>query len=168
MLASYQRQRPDAVFTGFYTGVNLARHYASGDLYLHASYTETFGNVVTEALASGLAVSAFDYAAAHEFIRHEQNGIVARPADEAAFIGHAVRLAQQPALRARLAAAAHATAAHLSWDAVVDGFIRDLTEAAAELEADRVPAGGNRPAPFDNRPGAPATAPSPTVSTPSS
>lgn len=132
MLATYQRQRPDAVFTGFYTGVNLARHYASGDLYLHASYTETFGNVVTEALASGLAVSAFDYAAAHEFIRHEQNGLVAAPADEAAFLAHAVRLAQDAPLRARLARAARATTARLSWDAVIDGFARDLAEAIEE------------------------------------
>ncbi len=156
LLSSYQRQRPDAVFTGFYTGVNLARHYASGDLYLHASYTETFGNVVTEALASGLAVSAFDYAAAHEFIRHEHNGLVARPADEAAFIGHAVRLAQQPALRTRLAAAAHATAAGLSWDAVVDGFARDLTDAVNERESGLAPADGNRPSTCENRPFAPA------------
>jgi glycosyltransferase involved in cell wall biosynthesis len=142
MLATYQRQRPDAVFTGFYTGVNLARHYASGDLYLHASYTETFGNVVTEALASGLPVGAFDYAAAHEFIRHDQNGLAAQVGDEAAFIAHAVRLATDENLRARLAVAARATAARLSWDAVIDGFARDLTEALTE-------AGGTaaRPAP---------------------
>lgn len=135
MLATYQRQRPDAVFTGFYTGANLARHYASGDLYLHASYTETFGNVVTEALASGLAVSAFDYAAAHEFIRHEQNGLVASPGDERAFIAHAVRLADDAALRASLARAGRATTARLSWDAVVDGFARDLAEAIDEHRA---------------------------------
>jgi glycosyltransferase involved in cell wall biosynthesis len=133
MLATYQRQRPDVVFTGFYTGVNLARHYASGDLYLHASYTETFGNVVTEALASGLAVGAFDYAAAHEFIRHDQNGLVARPGDEAAFIAHAARLAGDADLRARLAHSARATAARLSWDAVIDGFARDLAEAHDEF-----------------------------------
>lgn len=132
MLATYQKRRPDAVFTGFYTGANLARHYASGDLYLHASYTETFGNVVTEALASGLAVSAFDYAAAHEFIRHEQNGLVAAPGDESAFVANAVRLAQDAALRARLARAARATTARLSWDAVIDGFARDLLEAIDE------------------------------------
>ena len=35
LLSACQKQRPDAVFTGFYTGVNLARHYASGDVYLH-------------------------------------------------------------------------------------------------------------------------------------
>ncbi len=133
LLSAYQRQRPDAVFTGFYTGANLARHYASGDIYLHASVTETFGNVITEALASGLAVSAFDYAAAHEFIRHEENGLTTRVGDEAAFLANAARLAREPALRARLAAAGRATVLPLSWDAVIDRFAADLAEAADEF-----------------------------------
>ena len=137
MLATYQKQRPDAVFTGFYTGVNLARHYASGDVYLHASHTETFGNVVTEALASGLAVGAFDYAAAHEFIVHGRHGLTAPVGDEATFIAHAQRLARDERLRHELAAAARARATELSWDAVVDGFARDLAEAAAEFHGAR-------------------------------
>jgi len=132
MLSAYQRQRPDVVFTGFYTGLNLARHYASGDLYLHASTTETFGNVITEALASGLAVSAFDYAAAHEFIRHGENGLVAPVGDETAFFANAVRPVTEPALRLRLAAAAPAAVGNRSWDAIVDRFAADLTEAIAE------------------------------------
>jgi glycosyltransferase involved in cell wall biosynthesis len=156
MLAAYQKLRPDAVFTGFYTGVNLARHYASGDVYLHASHTETFGNVVTEALASGLAVGAFDYAAAHEFIRHDHNGLVARVGDEDAFITHAVQLARDAGLRARLARSARATAAHLSWDAVIDGFARDLLEALDEHRA--------RPAPVPAGP--PSTAAQPKLPSP--
>ncbi len=132
LLSAYQRQRPDAVFTGFYTGLNLARHYAAGDLYLHASVTETFGNVITEALGSGLAVSAFDYAAAHEFIRHEENGLVSPVGDEAAFIAAAVRLAADPALAGRLRARATAAVRHHSWAGVVAQFETDLAEAAAE------------------------------------
>ncbi len=132
MLSAYQRQRPDVVFTGFYTGINLARHYAAGDLYLHASTTETFGNVITEALGSGLAVSAFDYAAAHEFIRHGENGLLAPVGGEAAFVTHAVQLATGPALRARLAAAAPAAVSSNSWGAIIDRFAADLAEAAAE------------------------------------
>ncbi len=133
MLSAYQRQRPDAVFTGFYTGAKLARHYASGDVYLHASHTETFGNVVTEALGSGLAVSAFDYAAAHEFIRHGENGLIAPPGDEAAYLTNAASLAGDPALRARLAAAGPETARSLSWDAIVERFAEDLQEALCEF-----------------------------------
>jgi len=131
MLSAYQRQRPDIIFTGFYTGHNLARHYASGDMYLHASVTETFGNVITEALASGLAVGAFNYAAAREFIRHDENGLVAPVRDEAAFLANAVRLAGDPAMRTRLSAAGRATAEKLSWDAVIDRFAADIAEVVA-------------------------------------
>ncbi len=135
MLAVYQRQHPDAIFTGFYTGINLARHYASGDLYLHPSYTETFGNVVTEALASGLAVGAFNYAAAREFIRDGENGLACAPADETTFIANAIRLAREPALRRRCSQQGRTTAQTLSWDAVIDGFERDLTQARDEFRS---------------------------------
>ena len=135
MLSIYQRQRPDVVFTGFYTGVNLARHYAAGDLYLHASTTETFGNVITEALGSGLAVSAFDEAAAHEFIRHERSGLLAPVGDEPAFLANAVRLVTDPALRLRLATAAPTIVSNMAWDAIIDRFAADLAEAAAEHHA---------------------------------
>jgi len=132
MLSDYQRQRPDIVFTGFYTGINLARHYASGDIYLHASTTETFGNVITEALGSGLAVSAFDEAAAHEFIRHEVGGLLAPVGDAPAFLANAVRLVKDSALRQRLTAAAPGVVGNMSWDAIVDRFAADLAEAASE------------------------------------
>jgi glycosyltransferase involved in cell wall biosynthesis len=146
MLSRYQRQRPDVVFTGFYTGVNLARHYASGDIYLHASVTETFGNVITEAMASGLAVSAFDYAAAHEFIRHGDNGLVAPVGDEPAFLANAERLAREPAVRRALAAGGRATARQLSWEQIIVGFERDLFEVVAEHHgAARAPSSPTRP-----------------------
>lgn len=147
MLARYQSQRPDAVFTGFYTGINLARHFASGDIYLHPSVTETFGNVITEAMASGLAVAAFDLAAAHEFIRHGANGLIAAPGDEPSFLHQAAALGQDPELRARLSRAARATAEGLGWSQVIEGFERDLQEViaahpSARARAPRAPAVG--------------------------
>ena len=140
LLSFYQRQRPDAIFTGFYTGVNLARLYASGDIYLHASITETFGNVITEALGSGLAVSAFDYAAAHEFVTPEKNGLLAAVGDEEKFLAHAVRLVSDSALRVQLASAAPAAVNTRSWDSIVDRFERDLLEARAEFHRTANPA----------------------------
>ncbi|HEY4247980.1 MAG TPA: glycosyltransferase family 1 protein [Lacunisphaera sp.] len=131
LLSFYQRQRPDAVFTGFYTGINLARLYASGDIYLHASVTETFGNVITEALGSGLAVSAFDYAAAHEFVQPSRHGLLSPLGDEHTFIANAVLLARDYALRVQLAAAAPSAVQNRSWDAVVNRFEHDLLEAIA-------------------------------------
>lgn len=133
MLSAYQRQRPDAVFTGFYTGVNLARHYASGDIYLQASVTETYGNVAAEALASGLAFAGYDYAAAHELVRSGETGLLTPLGDESAFIGAAVRLATDPALVSRLRANAARTVLARSWDSVVTQFEADLVEAATEI-----------------------------------
>jgi glycosyltransferase involved in cell wall biosynthesis len=143
LLAQYQRARPDAVFTGFYTGANLARHYASGDIYLHASVTETFGNVITEALASGLAVGAFDYAAAREFIHPQENGLTAPLNDEAAWLANAEQLARDTTLRAQLRLAAPDSVATLSWDSIIDRFAADLAETIAEHQALRASAPAN-------------------------
>jgi len=140
LLSFYQRQRPDAVFTGFYTGINLARLYASGDIYLHASITETFGNVITEALGSGLAIGAFDYAAAHEFVQPDKNGLLAPVGNEAAFIANAVRLVREPSLRTRLSSAAAHAVSTLSWDGIIDRFEADLLEAMNEHQRRATPA----------------------------
>ena len=73
--ARLAREHPECVFEGVFSREEIGRHYASADIYIHASLTETFGNVLTEALASGLAVAGFDYAAASQFMRHEENGL---------------------------------------------------------------------------------------------
>ncbi len=86
MRRKLQRQIPSAVFTGFLNREDLARCYASGDLFLYPSLTETFGNVVTEAMASGLPVVAFNYAAAARYIRHAENGWHVPLGDAAAFV----------------------------------------------------------------------------------
>jgi glycosyltransferase involved in cell wall biosynthesis len=132
LLTSLQKQQPDAIFTGFCTGANLARYYASGDIYLHASTTETFGKVVLEAMASGLALGAFHYAADREFVRPGRSGLTCTLGDEAAFLAQARRLADDDVLRRELGATARADALHWSWDAVIDGFLRDLGASGAE------------------------------------
>ena len=123
---------PYARFTGFVDRATLAAHYASGDIYLHASVTETYGNVAAEALASGLAFSGYDYAAAHELVRPEENGLLVPLGDEPAFIAAAVRLATEPALVARLRGQAAATVLARSWANVVTQFSADLAEVASE------------------------------------
>jgi glycosyltransferase involved in cell wall biosynthesis len=78
--------------------------------------TETFGNVVTEALASGLAVVAFDYAAARQYVHDGVNGLLAPVGDRAAFLAGTARLARDPGLRARVRAGAAAVARELTWE----------------------------------------------------
>ena len=117
-----QQKHPDYVFCGVQKGDDLARHYASGDLFLFPSKTDTFGNVVTEAMASGLAVVAFDDAAASEHLRHRENGMMARLDDDEAFVEHALTLAQQNTLLANIRHQARLDALDLDWDSQVEQF----------------------------------------------
>lgn len=135
-----QRAHPWIRFTGFLDAGALAAHYASADLFLYASLTETFGNVVLEAMASGLPVAAFDYAAAARFIRHGENGWLMPCGDHGAFLAGASTLAADAALRRRLGAAARATAETVPWDGIVAGFERDLSELARSAPEPAAPA----------------------------
>ena len=83
--ALLRKAHPDFVFAGTRTGTDLAAHYASADVFLFPSVTETFGNVTMEALASGLAVIAYDYAAAHQHIVHGKSGWLVPFGDAKAF-----------------------------------------------------------------------------------
>jgi len=110
---------PNAVFAGVRKGEDLAAHYASGDVFLFPSLTETFGNVTLEAMASGLAVVAFDYAAAGELIDDGVNGALAAVGDGAGFISQAAALAADPARVRELGARGRETCAQQSWESVV-------------------------------------------------
>ena len=122
---------PECHFPGFIPRHELARHYASADIYIHASLTETFGNVLTEAMASGLAVAGFDYAAARQFVRDGENGLSV-PCDQPdALIAAAASLARDEALRQRLRLRAPASLASQSWEHVITHFENDLARIVA-------------------------------------
>jgi len=115
-----QRENPDFIFCGIQRGDALSRHFASGDLFLFPSRSETFGNVTLEAMASGVATVAFDYGAARQYLRH---GITGAAVDtDAAFIDSAVRLAEDDALRQGMGVAASAAMKLLQPDRVVADF----------------------------------------------
>jgi glycosyltransferase involved in cell wall biosynthesis len=113
---------PEAHFAGVRKAEDLATHYASADLFLFPSLTETFGNVVPEALASGLAVLSYANAAAQELIIHQQNGVLVPSGNALAFVNAAVELVLDPQRRARLRAVAPRSVAFLDWSAVSDSF----------------------------------------------
>lgn len=123
---SLQQNLPNAVFSGMKTGSELATHYASGDLFLFASETETFGNVVPEALASGLAVVAYNYAAAAQLISNEQNGWLVPLGDEQCFVKTALAAAANTQLMQSIRAHAAPSVANLDWGVVSDRFISTL------------------------------------------
>ncbi len=129
-----QAELPEALFCGVQRGEALAAHYASGDLFLFPSLSETFGNVVLEALASGLAVVAFDQAAAAQHIRHGHNGALAMPGDEVAFIESARWLLEDPESLRRVRLNARQHAGKQGWPAIVERF-ESLLHAARDTQA---------------------------------
>jgi len=130
---SLQASHPHVHFVGLQRGSELATHYASADVFLFPSLSETFGNVTLEAMASGLAVVAFDAAAAGELIRDGRNGLLARAVDTDAFVQAACRAACSDlgALRLR----ARQTALASDWEPVLHRFEQRLAELAQPIEA---------------------------------
>lgn len=124
-----QEALPDVVFAGAMTGELLAEHYASADVFLFPSATETFGNVTLEAMASGLVVVAYDYAAARAHIEPGHSGVLVPYRDADAFVEAAAALTRSPARRLEIRARVRETVAHLHWDHVVARFETWLAEA---------------------------------------
>lgn len=130
--AGLAARHPDFVFAGLRRGEDLARHYASGDLFLFPSLTETFGNVTLEALASGVPVVAFDYGAAREHVLDPAAGVRVPCGDAAAFVEAACAMPTlgMPHADAPQRRAARAAVAALSPDAVAAHFAELLGELA--------------------------------------
>lgn len=118
--SSLQQQYPDIIFAGVQTGEALARYYASADLFMFASQTETFGLVTLEAMASGLPVVAYNLAAAGQFVRNDIDGQLAAVESPAAFTAAARRLLDMDLFKAGQAARENAEQA--SWEKVTGLF----------------------------------------------
>ena len=124
---------PAAHFAGTLRGEALAVHYASADLFLFPSLTETFGNVTLEAMAAGLAVVAFDVAAAAEWIRDGQNGFVTAPDDERAFIDATTRALDPGFQLHRLRSHARQSMLSADWEPVLQSFEWRLGQIACTV-----------------------------------
>lgn len=122
------QEHPDFIFCGVQRGEALARHFASGDLFLFSSHSETFGNVTLEAMASGVPTVAFNYGAAREHLVDGVHG--AAVDDDAAFTAAALHLASQPALRRTMGAAAATAMRALRPEQVAADFDALLTDLA--------------------------------------
>ena len=125
---SLEPAHPDVRFVGSQQGDALAASYASADLFVFPSLTETFGNVTLEALASGLPVVAFDTAAAGEHVEHGRSGLLVAPDDEAGFIDAVGALGLQPERMKEMGRSAVAAARRVRWDDVLGRFEAQLQD----------------------------------------
>ena len=119
---SLQNEHRDLIFRGMQTGEQLAMHYASADLFLFPSETETFGNVTLEAMASGLVVVAYDYAAAKLHIRHGETGVLVPYGESKAFIDSATSLVWDTQTIYRMRRQAREYVVSIKWSQVVERF----------------------------------------------
>lgn len=129
--AALAAAHPDFVFCGVQRGEALARHFASADLFVFPSLSETFGNVTLEAMASGLATIAFDTGAAREHLRDGAHGAAIAVGDEAAFIAATAALAGDLASSRWLGSAAREAVAQLAPETVSARFEQVLRELIA-------------------------------------
>lgn len=117
---AFEAALPGAVFTGHLGGEALATAYASSDVFLFPSETETFGNVTLEAMASGLAVVCADGGGSRSLVDDERTGLLCPPRDTEAFTVATRRVLADDALRASLGAAARKAASAYDWPTVLE------------------------------------------------
>jgi glycosyltransferase involved in cell wall biosynthesis/predicted metal-dependent phosphoesterase TrpH len=125
-----------ATFLGWLSGDELARTYASADAFLFASRTDTFGQVILEAQASGLPVVAVGEGGPKSLIEHGETGLLTR-ANAGALASALLSIVEQPLLASRLRAGALAAVRERTWDAALDrladGYRRTLAAGAARV-----------------------------------
>ena len=132
---SYLRERlgSGATFLGWLAGEELARAYASADALLFASHTDTYGQVIVEAQASGLPVVAVAEGGPASLIEHGKTGLLA-PANAEALAGELLRVVSAPLLRARLRHNARAAVSGRTWPTALgqlaDGYRTVLDRSA--------------------------------------
>lgn len=142
------RSMPGVVLAGVQHGMALSRWYASGDVFAFPSLSETFGNVVLEAQASGLPTVGFDCQGVNEQVIPEVNGLLIPVGDDLA--PPLRRLCEDVGLRRRLGEAARRRSEELDWKPIFDDLERRYRQVIAqttskgqrsEVSADNVPAG---------------------------
>lgn len=124
------------VFAGFQVGEALAEAYASADLFLHCSVSETFGLVVLESFASGVPVVARDMGGPSDTVQDGVSGYLTPPDDVSAFVDKVVLLSTNEAMRKRFSERALRQAQEATWDKINNKVAWRMAETILEREAD--------------------------------
>ena len=121
-----EKKYPEVIFCGLQKGEALAQHYASSDVFIFPSITETFGNVVTEAMASGLIVAAYDYAAGKLLIEDGINGTVASFDNKEHYLANLIQLISGRTIWPTMREKSRARIEDISWESITDNYIANL------------------------------------------
>jgi glycosyltransferase involved in cell wall biosynthesis len=113
---------PEACYTGYLNGTDLAKAYASSDIFVFPSTTDTFGNVILEAQAAGLPVIVSDVGGPQELVKNGVNGFITRGRDVADFAAAIRRLVIDESLRKKMSAAARSAVEDRSWPSAFRKF----------------------------------------------
>ncbi len=133
-----QRRLPTAIFTGpIYDREELAAYYASADFFIFPSETETFGQVITEAMASGLATVVSDKGASHEQVAHGESGLIFNTKED--LRSHVERLATGYRDRLEMGKNARNAALTRTWDAVFDRLMQQYMSALPKDTRESLP-----------------------------
>ena len=116
----FQKRYPEIIFPGMLSQSNLATYYASSDLFIFPSQTETFGNVTLEALASGIPVLAFDCAAARDWVQTGVNGWLIAENNPEGFAAQAVTVFKSKDLLDQITQSTRQQVVQLDWDQIAE------------------------------------------------
>jgi glycosyltransferase involved in cell wall biosynthesis len=116
----FKQRYPEIIFPGMLSQSNLANYYASSDLFVFPSQTETFGNVTLEALASGIPVLAFDCAAARDWVQTDVNGWLVPESQPENFVAKAIEIFKSETLLDDVTNSTRQQIVHLDWDQIAE------------------------------------------------
>lgn len=120
-----ERRLPEAHFTGHLNATDLARAYASSDVFVNPSVTESFGNVTLEAMASSLALVCARATGNNHLVDEGINGYLCPPKDVHAFADRLAQLIATPTLRAEMGRASRKKSLNFDWDRILGGLLAD-------------------------------------------
>lgn len=132
----FEARLPDAVFTGYLGGEDLARAYASSDIFFNASITETFGNVTLEAMACGLPLVCADATGSRSLVAQGENGYLAKEVSATAFADELEKIIKNPLLQQKMAASSHTASKAFTWDAILGRLYDQYQDVLAGYASD--------------------------------
>lgn len=133
-----EAKMPSAYFTGKLDQEELALYYASSDVFAFPSISETYGNVVVEAMASGCACVIADGGGSRSFIKHHFNGFLCEPNNEEEYLQRIIQIIDDNNLKQKFRMNSFSLVKKISWSSLVDQYFKELELLAKTTNSDKI------------------------------